>query len=88
MSCLTSGQEVALAAEEAALAPATAAKVSSKKRKLEVAANASSAVAEGPLEEKAKAQLQGHSQCVSGVSWPDLDVIYSSSWDHLAKFLC
>ena len=57
------GREVALAAEEAALAPATAAKVSSKKRKLEAAANASSAIAEGPLQETAKAQLQGHSQC-------------------------
>lgn len=76
------GREVALASEEAALAPATASKAVSKKRKLEITADASSAVAEGPLQEAAKAQLQGHSQCVSGVAWPDQDTIYSGSWDH------
>ncbi|KAL0040515.1 hypothetical protein WJX77_009487 [Trebouxia sp. C0004] len=76
------GREVALASEEAALAPATASKAVSKKRKLETTADASSAVAEGPLQEAAKAQLQGHSQCVSGVAWPDQDTIYSGSWDH------
>ncbi len=76
------GREVALASEEAALAPATASKAVSKKRKLEMTADASSAVAEGPLQEAAKAQLQGHSQCVSGVAWPDQDTIYSGSWDH------
>jgi len=76
------GREVALASEEAALAPATASKAVSKKRKLENTADASSAVAEGPLQEAAKAQLQGHSQCVSGVAWPDQDTIYSGSWDH------
>ncbi len=76
------GREVALASEEAALAPATASKAVSKKRKLGITADASSAVAEGPLQEAAKAQLQGHSQCVSGVAWPDQDTIYSGSWDH------
>lgn len=77
-----SGKEVASAAEEAALAPATASKAASKKRKLEMTADASSAVAEGPLQEAPKATLQGHSQCVSGVGWPDQDSIYSGSWDH------
>ncbi|DBA66086.1 TPA: hypothetical protein ACH3X2_003088 [Trebouxia sp. C0005] len=72
------GREVALASEAAA----TASKAVSKKRKLENTADASSAVAEGPLQEAAKAQLQGHSQCVSGVAWPDQDTIYSGSWDH------
>ena len=76
------GREVALASEEAALAPATASKAVSKKRKLEITADASSAVAEGPLQEAVKAQLQGHSQCVSGVVWPDQDTMYSGSWDH------
>jgi len=80
------GREVALASEEAALAPATASKAVSKKRKLEITADASSAVAEGPLQEAAKAQLQGHSQCVSGVAWPDQDTIYSGSWDHSVSF--
>ena len=73
---------MASAAEEAALAPATASKAVSKKRKLEVTADASSAVAEGPLQEAPKATLRGHSQCVSGVAWPDQDSIYSGSWDH------
>lgn len=76
------GREVALASEEAALAPATASKAVSKKRKLEITADASSAVEEGPLQEAPKAQLQGHSQCVSGVAWPHQDTIYSGSWDH------
>lgn len=79
------GREVAVASEEAALAPATASKAASKKRKLEITADASSAVAEGPLQEAAKAQLQGHSQCVSGVAWPDQDTIYSGSWDHSVR---
>lgn len=77
---------MSLAAEEAAMAPATASKAVSKKRKLEITANASSAVAEGPLQEAAKAQLQGHSLCVSGVAWPDQDTIYSGSWDHSVTF--
>ena len=77
------GQEVALASEEAAMAPATANKASSKKRKLAPTGDGSgSAVAEGPLQEAPRAQLQGHSQCVSGVAWPNQDVIYSCSWDH------
>ena len=78
----TTGREVATAAEEAAMAPATAGKAVSKKRKLEGTADASSAVAEGPLQETAQGRLQGHSQCVSGVVWPDQDSIYTSSWDH------
>ncbi len=82
-----SGREVASAAEEAALAPATAGKTVSKKRKLEITADASSAVAEGPLQEAAKAQLEGHSQCVSGVAWPDQDTIYTGSWDHSVSAL-
>ena len=64
------------------MAPATASKVVSKKRKLESTADASSAVAEGPLQEAPKGQLHGHSQCVSGVVWPDQESIYSGSWDH------
>lgn len=79
---LLTGREVATAAEEAAMAPATASTAVSKKRKLESTADASSAVAEGPLQEAPKGQLQGHSQCVSGVVWPDQDSIYSGSWDH------
>lgn len=78
----TTGREVAAAAEEAAMAPATASKAVSKKRKLESNADTSSAAAEGPLQEAPKGQLQGHSQCVSGVVWPDQDSIYSGSWDH------
>ena len=76
------GHEVSTAAEEAAMAAATASKAVSKKRKLESTADASSAVAEGPLQEAPKGQLQGHSQCVSGVVWPDQNSIYSGSWDH------
>ena len=76
------GREVATAAEEAAMAPATASKAVSKKRRLESTADASSAVAEGPLQEAPKSLLQGHSQCVSGVMWPDQNSIYSGSWDH------
>lgn len=76
------GREVATAAEAAAMAPATASKAVSKKRKLESTADTSSAAAEGPLQEAPKGQLQGHSQCVSGVVWPDQDSIYSGSWDH------
>lgn len=64
------------------MAPATAGKAVSKKRKLESTADASSAVAEGPLQEAPKGQLEAHSQCVSGVVWPDQDSIYSGSWDH------
>lgn len=69
------------------MAPATASKAVSKKRKLEITADASSAVAEGPLQEAPKGQLQGHSQCVSGVAWPDQDSIYSGSWDHSVSLL-
>lgn len=69
------------------MAPATASKAVSKKRKLEITADASSAVAEGPLQEAPKGQLQGHSQCVSGVVWPDQDSIYSGSWDHSVSLL-
>lgn len=79
------GREVVTAAEEAAMAPATAGKAVSKKRKLESSADAGSAMAEGPLQEAPKGQLQGHSQCVSGVVWPDQDSIYSGSWDHSVK---
>ena len=64
------------------MAPATASKAVSKKRKLGRSAGASSAVADGPLQEAPKGQLQGHAQCVSGVVWPDQDSIYSGSWDH------
>ena len=64
------------------MAPATADKATSKKRKVGSRADASTAVAEGPLQEAPKGQLQGHTQCVSGVAWPDQDTIYSGSWDH------
>jgi WD40 repeat protein len=26
--------------------------------------------------------LMGHTQCVSAVTWPGPDVLYSASWDH------
>ena len=83
----STGREVAAAAEEAAMAPATARKAVSKKRKLEKTADASAAVAEGPLQEGPKGQLQGHSQCVPGVAWPDQDTIFSGSWDHSVSLI-
>lgn len=64
------------------MAPATAGKAVSRKRKLESSADAGNAMAEGPLQEAPMGQLQGHSQCVSGVVWPDQDSIYSGSWDY------
>ncbi|XP_078155110.1 transducin/WD40 repeat-like superfamily protein [Carex rostrata] len=30
----------------------------------------------------ATSTLMGHTQCVSAVTWPDPDVLYSASWDH------
>ncbi|KAL3144301.1 hypothetical protein ABBQ32_004065 [Trebouxia sp. C0010 RCD-2024] len=79
------GREVVTAAEEAAMAPATAGKAVSRKRKLESSADAGNAMAEGPLQEAPMGQLQGHSQCVSGVVWPDQDSIYSGSWDYSVR---
>lgn len=80
---IDAGREVAAAAQEAAsAATSTANKVVSKKRKLGKAADISAAAAEGPLQEEPRATLQGHSQCVAGVSWPEEESIYTGSWDH------
>lgn len=82
LASVMAGHKVAAAAEEAALAPATAGKAVSKKRKLASTADVSTTAAEAPLQEVPKGQLHGHSQCVSGVAWPDQETIYSGSWDH------
>ena len=80
---IDAGREVTAAAQEAASATtSTANKAVSKKRKLGKAADISAAAAEGPLQEEPRATLQGHSQCVAGVSWPEEESIYTGSWDH------
>ncbi|CAH8361131.1 unnamed protein product [Eruca vesicaria subsp. sativa] len=40
---------------------------------------------ESQLEGEADTTLIGHTQCVSSVVWPELDVIYSCSWDHSVR---
>ncbi|KAK9808947.1 hypothetical protein WJX72_006809 [[Myrmecia] bisecta] len=39
----------------------------------------------GGIEEPARETMQGHSQCVSSVSWPTDDTIISASWDHSVR---
>ncbi|XP_010939153.1 ribosome biogenesis protein WDR12 homolog [Elaeis guineensis] len=53
--------------------------VSIKKRKL---LSDAAEWEESQLEGTATSTLVGHTQCVSSVVWPELQTIYSASWDH------
>eukprot|EP00897_Mesotaenium_endlicherianum_P005871 jgi/Mesen1/5311/ME000264S04333 len=52
-----------------------------KKRRADSNGGAHSIASAAPQVE-ARATLEGHTQCVSSVAWPDSDSLYSASWDH------
>ncbi|KAL2633693.1 hypothetical protein R1flu_005172 [Riccia fluitans] len=53
-----------------------------KKRKI---AGSGADVQHAEIEVAAKATLEGHTQCVSGVAWAAEDYIFSVSWDHSVR---
>ncbi|TKW35674.1 hypothetical protein SEVIR_2G390300v4 [Setaria viridis] len=56
--------------------------VSLKKRRTN---SDSSGPEESQLEGSAISTLLGHTQCVTAVTWPDQQTIYSASWDHSVR---
>lgn len=56
--------------------------VSLKKRRMN---SDSSEPEESQLEGSATSTLLGHTQCVTSVTWPEQQTIYSASWDHSVR---
>ncbi|OEL34721.1 Ribosome biogenesis protein WDR12-like protein [Dichanthelium oligosanthes] len=56
--------------------------VSLKKRRMN---SDSSGPEESQLEGSATSTLLGHTQCVTAVTWPEQQTIYSASWDHSVR---